>query len=87
VDEHVAKTIRSAGRSEPGGFATPEPETIVQTVEVEKEVTVVETVEVEKTVVETVEVEKEVVVEVTPVPEEEQIVLRFAKATRLTLYS
>lgn len=49
--------------------ATPEPETIVQTVEVEvpveKEVTVVETVEVEKevTVVETVEVE------VTAVPE------------------
>ena len=50
--------------------ATPEPETIVQTVEVEK--TVVETVEVEKTVVETVEVEKTVVeekvVEVTAVP-------------------
>ncbi|MGD8465967.1 MAG: ABC transporter substrate-binding protein [Anaerolineae bacterium] len=44
--------------------ATPEPETVVQTVEVEKEVTVVETVEVEKevTVVETVEVEKEVTV-------------------------
>jgi len=39
---------------------TPEPQTIVQTVEVEK--TVVETVEVEKTVVETVEVEKEVTV-------------------------
>jgi len=57
--------------------ATPEPETVIQTVEVEK--TVIETVEVEveKTVVETVEVEKEVVkevevevpVEVTPVPE------------------
>jgi multiple sugar transport system substrate-binding protein len=39
---------------------TPEPQTIVETVEVEK--TVVETVEVEKTVVETVEVEKEVTV-------------------------
>jgi peptide/nickel transport system substrate-binding protein len=53
--------------------ATPEPETIVQTVEVEK--TVVETVEVEKTVVETVEVEKTVVEEVevekvvTPTPD------------------
>ena len=49
----------------------PEPETIVQTVEVEK--TVVETVEVEKTVVETVEVEKEVQkeVEVTVVVEKE----------------
>jgi raffinose/stachyose/melibiose transport system substrate-binding protein len=55
--------------------ATPEPETVVQTVEVEK--TVVETVEVEKTVVETVEVEKTVVetqeveVEVTRVVEVE----------------
>jgi simple sugar transport system substrate-binding protein len=41
---------------------TPEPQTVIQTVEVEKEVTVIETVEVEKevTVVETVEVEKEV---------------------------
>jgi multiple sugar transport system substrate-binding protein len=60
---------------------TSEPETVVETVvvekevvvtqEVEKEVKVVETVEVEKevTVVETVEVEKEVVVEVTPEPE------------------
>jgi peptide/nickel transport system substrate-binding protein len=52
--------------------ATPAPETIVQTVEVEK--TVVETVEVEKTVVETVQVEVPVVetveVEVTAVPEE-----------------
>ena len=47
--------------------ATPEPQTVVQTVEVEK--TVMETVEVEKTVVETVEVEKEVVKEVTAVPE------------------
>jgi ABC-type transport system substrate-binding protein len=49
--------------------ATPEPQTIVQTVEVEK--TIVETVEVEKEVVQTVEVEKEVVkeVEVTAVPE------------------
>ena len=48
---------------------TPEPQTVVQTVEVEK--TVVETVEVEKEVVQTVEVEKEVVkeVEVTAVPE------------------
>jgi len=41
--------------------ATPTPETVVQTVVVEKEgETVVQTVEVEKTVVETVEVEKEV---------------------------
>ena len=50
---------------------TPEPQTVVQTVEVEK--TVVETVEVEKTVVETVEVEKEVekVVTATPEPEKE----------------
>ena len=52
-----------------GGLAAcgpaPEPETVIETVEVEK--TVVETVEVEKTVVETVEVEveKEVPVEVT----------------------
>jgi len=49
---------------------TPEPQTVIQTVEVEK--TVVETVEVEKQVVETVEVEKTVVeekiVEVTAVP-------------------
>jgi peptide/nickel transport system substrate-binding protein len=49
---------------------TPEPQTIVQTVEVEK--TVVETVEVEKEVIQTVEVEKTVieekVVEVTAVP-------------------
>ncbi len=46
--------------------ATPEPQTVVQTVEVEKPVTVVETVEVETqvTVVETVEVEREVQVEV-----------------------
>ncbi len=51
--------------------ATPEPETIVQTVEVEKEVTVVETVEVEKevTVVETVEVEVEVPVVETVIVE------------------
>jgi len=47
--------------------ATPEPQTVVQTVEVEK--TVVETVEVEKEVIQTVEVEKEVEVEVTAVPE------------------
>jgi ABC-type transport system substrate-binding protein len=53
--------------------STPEPQTIVQTVEVEK--TVVETVEVEKTVVETVEVEKTVIEEVevekvvTPTPD------------------
>ncbi|MGD8818941.1 MAG: hypothetical protein PVF67_02420, partial [Anaerolineae bacterium] len=60
---------------------TPEPQTIVQTVEVEK--TVVETVEVEKevTVVETVEVETEVTVvetvevEVTPVVEEDPTAL------------
>ena len=50
--------------------ATPEPETVVQTVEVEK--TVVETVEVEKTVVETVEVEKEVTV--PPPPGEPKVV-------------
>ena len=44
----------------------PTPETVIQTVEVEKEVKVVETVEVEKEVkvVETVEVEKEVIKEV-----------------------
>jgi multiple sugar transport system substrate-binding protein len=53
---------------------TPEPQTVIQTVEVEKEVTVVETVQVEVekevTVVETVEVEKEVEVqvEVTAMP-------------------
>ncbi len=49
--------------------ATPQPQTVVQTVEVEK--TVIETVEVEKEVIQTVEVEKEVVkeVEVTAVPE------------------
>jgi peptide/nickel transport system substrate-binding protein len=46
--------------------ATPEPQTIIQTVEVEK--TVVETVEVEREVIQTVEVEKEVVKEVTAVP-------------------
>jgi peptide/nickel transport system substrate-binding protein len=45
---------------------TAEPQTIIQTVEVEK--TVVETVQVEKEVVQTVEVEKEVVKEVTAVP-------------------
>ena len=51
---------------------TPEPQTVVQTVEVEKKV--VETVEVEKTVVETVEVEKTVVqeVEVTVAPPPEK---------------
>jgi multiple sugar transport system substrate-binding protein len=59
---------------------TPEPQTIVQTVEVEK--TVVETVEVEKevTVVETVEVEKEVtVVETVEVEAEpvEKVVVEF----------
>jgi multiple sugar transport system substrate-binding protein/raffinose/stachyose/melibiose transport system substrate-binding protein len=53
-----------------GCGAAPEPETVIQTVEVEKEVevTVIETVEVETevevTIVETVEVEKEVVKEV-----------------------
>ena len=48
--------------------ATPQPQTVVQTVEVEK--TIIETVEVEKEVIQTVEVEKEVVkeVEVTAVP-------------------
>jgi peptide/nickel transport system substrate-binding protein len=45
---------------------TPEPQTVIQTVEVEKKI--VETVEVEKEVVTTVEVEKEVVKEVTAVP-------------------
>jgi peptide/nickel transport system substrate-binding protein len=45
---------------------TAEPQTIIQTVEVEK--TVVETVQVEKEVVQTVEVEKEVIKEVTAVP-------------------
>jgi ABC-type glycerol-3-phosphate transport system substrate-binding protein len=53
------------------------PETIVQTVEVEKEVTVVETVEVEKevTVVETVEVEKIIVADcaIDPPAEEAEI--------------
>jgi peptide/nickel transport system substrate-binding protein len=53
---------------------TPEPQTIIQTVEVEKKV--VETVEVEKQVIETVEVEKTVIeekiVEVTAVPEPER---------------
>ena len=51
---------------------TPEPQTVVQTVEVEKKV--VETVEVEKTVVETVEVEKTVVqeVQVTAAPPPEK---------------
>ena len=51
---------------------TPEPETIVQTVEVEKtvEVAVVETVEVEVEKTVEVPVEQTVVVEVTPVPEE-----------------
>jgi multiple sugar transport system substrate-binding protein len=62
--------------------ATPEPETVVQTVEVEKEVTVVETVEVEVekevTVVETVEVEKEVtVVETVEVEPAEKTVVEF----------
>jgi peptide/nickel transport system substrate-binding protein len=56
---------------------TPEPQTVIQTVEVEK--TVVETVEVEKevTVVETVEVEvvETVEVEVTPVVEEDPTAL------------
>ncbi len=51
------------------GCGAPEPEVIVQTVEVEK--TVVETVEVEKTVVETVEVEKEVEKIVTQTVEKE----------------
>ena len=67
--------------------ATPEPQTIIQTVEVEK--TVVETVEVEveKQVIETVEVEKTVVeektVEVTavPVPEGPEGTLNMALAT------
>ena len=48
--------------------ATPVPETVIQTVEVEKQVTVVETVEVEKEVekevIVTQEVEKEVIKEV-----------------------
>ena len=57
------------------GAATPE--TIIQTVEVEKEVKVIETVEVEKEVikevVETVEVEK-----IVEVPKEETVELRIA---------
>jgi peptide/nickel transport system substrate-binding protein len=56
---------------------TPEAKTIIQTVEVEKEVKVVETMEV--TVVETVEVEKTVIetveVQVTPVVEEDPTAL------------
>lgn len=58
--------------------STPTPETIIQTVEIEKEVKVVETKEVE--VVKEVEVTKEVVVteqvvvEVTPVPSAEEVV-------------
>ena len=47
---------------------TPEPQTVIQTVEVEVEKTVIETVEVEKEVVVTKEVEKEVVVVATPEP-------------------
>jgi len=56
--------------------ATPEPQTIVETVEVEKQVTVVETVEVEKTVIETVEVEvpvKETVVVEVEAPARTQL--------------
>ncbi len=57
---------------------TPEPETVVQTVEVEKEKTVVQTVEVEKTVVQTVEVEKEVtVVETVEVEQKPKTVIEF----------
>ncbi len=63
---------------------TPEPQTIIQTVEVEKEKTVVETVvetvEVEKevTVVETVEVEKEVtVVETVEVEKKPSVIVEF----------
>ncbi|HFD38999.1 MAG TPA: peptide ABC transporter substrate-binding protein [Anaerolineae bacterium] len=59
---------------------TPEPQTVVQTVEVEKKV--VETVEVEKevekTVVETVEVEKEVEKVVTATPEPTKKIVTFA---------
>jgi putative spermidine/putrescine transport system substrate-binding protein len=47
--------------------STPEPQTVIQTVEVEK--TVVQTVEVEKTIVETVQVEKPVEKVVTATPE------------------
>jgi peptide/nickel transport system substrate-binding protein len=52
-----------------GCGSTPEPQVVIQTVEVEK--TVIETVQVEKEVIQTVQVEKEVVkeVEVTAVPE------------------
>lgn len=61
--------------------ATPEPQTVVQTVEVEKEVTVVETVEVEVekevTIVETVEVEVPVV-ETVVVEAEKPLQLSFA---------
>ncbi|MGD9143943.1 MAG: ABC transporter substrate-binding protein [Anaerolineae bacterium] len=58
---------------------TPEPVTVVETVEVEK--TVVETVEVEKTVVETVEVEKEV--EVTVVETVEVEITSYGEAPAL----
>jgi putative spermidine/putrescine transport system substrate-binding protein len=51
---------------------TPEPQTVIQTVEVEVEKTVIETVEVEKEVVVTKEVEKEVVVVATPEPAPER---------------
>lgn len=67
---------------------TPEPQTIIQTVEVEKEVekTVIETVEVEKevTVVETVEVEKEVTV-VETVEVEKEVEKQVAK--ELVIYN
>ena len=75
--------------------ATAEPETIIQTVEVPKEVTVVETVEVktEVTVVETVEVEKEVtVVETVEVEAEpvDKVIVEFwttdNEEERVTLY-
>jgi peptide/nickel transport system substrate-binding protein len=71
-----------------GCGATPEPQVIIETVVVEKEVegetiTVVETVEVEveRVVTEVVEVEKEVEVVVTAVPEEveEPVILRFGQ--------
>jgi multiple sugar transport system substrate-binding protein len=65
-----------------GCGAAPEPEVIIQTVEVEKEVIK----EVEKIVTQVVEVEKEVIVEVTPSPEfMEDVTLVYWSDPRFTL--
>ena len=65
-----------------GCGAAPEPEVIIQTVEVEKEVVK----EVEKIVTQVVEVEKEVIVEVTPAPEfMEDVTLTYWSDPRFTL--